>query len=77
MNNKKKDTPCGYSLSRFPWNQKENPNKIEEVLDDTLVSQYKEKHREPSEKEIELINSLTKSKCPYCESIRKCGFYGK
>ncbi len=77
--NKKKDAHWGPSLFHFPWNQKEKLSQLEEVLDDTLVSWYREKHREPSIKEIELINSLEKTKCPYCGSIsiRKCGFYGK
>lgn len=77
--NKNKEAHWGSSIFHFSRNQKEKLNKIEEVLEDTLVSWYKEKHREPSIKEIELINSLEKVKCPYCESIniRKCGFYGK
>ena len=59
--NKNEDAHWGSSLFRFPWHQKERLSKIEEVLDDTLVSWYKEKHREPSIKEIELINSLEKN----------------
>lgn len=58
--NKKDRCHCGSSLFRFPWNQKEKLNQIEELLDDTLVSWYKEKHRAPSIKEIELINSIEK-----------------
>ena len=80
MNNRKEeDKHWGSSLCCFPWNKNQELTKVEEILNETLVSWYKEKHKEPSAKEIELINSLNKTKCPYCSnsSIRKCGFYGK
>lgn len=79
MNNKSnKDSQWG-TLTHFPWNEKDHLDCLEEVLDDTLISWYKKKHRELTKNEVRLINSLVKSNCPYCknENIRKCGFYGK
>lgn len=79
MNNKSnKDAQWG-ALTHFPWNGKEHLDCLEEVLDDTLISWYKQKHRQQTQKEIQLINSLVKLNCPYCknENIRKCGFYGR
>ena len=67
----------GSSLRIFPWDKKGSITEVESLISNTLLEWYKEKHRSPSLKELQLLNSLEKNSCPYCGSAQfiKKGFY--
>ncbi len=63
------------SLRFFTWSQKPNKNEEEMLIESTILEWYDAKHRTSSPQEIEFINSLKISRCPYCrqEEIIKYG----
>ena len=57
------------SRRETPWENKQERTPLQDFLHDTYKEHYYQKH--DSEKlsfEIDLVNSLTVSSCPYCES---------
>ena len=53
-------------LRRFSWERKEHKDEKESLVEETVLEWYEAKHRKASDKELELINSIQVSACPYC-----------
>ena len=53
-------------LRRFSWEGKESKDEKESLVEETVLEWYEAKHRKASAKELELINSVQVSACPYC-----------
>ena len=67
------------SLRRLPWSDNVEQTKTQTLISSTINEWYDAKHRNPSAEEIDFINSILPSKCPYCNSNRyiKYGFRNK
>lgn len=57
----------GKSLRRLPWDNGE-PALSQALISSTVHEWYDAKHRETSQDEIDLINSVEVKACPYCGS---------
>ena len=78
MKNKSKHrSPWGTSLRILPWDkQDDEPTLTEKLISSTVTEWYEAKHRDPSEEEIKLINSIEITECPACgsTSLKKAGY---
>lgn len=76
MKNNKNDPHWGNSLKSLPWDEKEDPSATEKLLSSTIHEWHKLRHQSASEDELEFINQIPVSACPYCgaDKIIKKGF---
>ena len=56
----------GNSLKSLPWDEKEDPSATEKLLSSTIHEWHKLRHQSASEDELEFINQIPVSACPYC-----------
>lgn len=76
-NSKKQASLWGGSLKYLKWDNDLELNNEQKLISETIHEWYDAKHRQTSDKEIELINSISVNHCPYCGSVSftKNGFY--
>ena len=67
----------GHSLRKLSWDESKDKTASQKLISSTVHEWYDAKHRISSDEEIELINSLNISHCPYCLSvnIKRNGYY--
>lgn len=72
-----KTSSWGSSLRMLPWDNNSQINKSQKLISSTIHEWYDAKHRNTSKEEIDLINNIKRTNCPYCGSkeIVKNGFY--
>ena len=72
--------PWGNSLKFLSWDDDNNDkdDSSKKLISSTIHEWYDAKHRKSSIEEIEFINSIKVTHCPYCGSVRfiKFGRYG-
>ena len=68
MKTKYKDNHWGTSLQKLPWDNKNERSPIENLISSTMTEWYNAKHRETSNEELELINSIIPLRCHHCMS---------
>jgi len=64
MNNKS-SSQWGHSLRVLSWDSEESLSNTETLISDTVHGWYNKKHKEETESEIRLINSISIDHCPY------------
>lgn len=76
-NDRKHASPWGSSLKYLPWDNENEKTEVQQLISNTIQEWYYAKHRLTSDEEIQLINSVNKRTCPYCNSkkIVKHGLY--
>lgn len=60
----------GRSLRKLSWDETKDQSFSQKLISSTVHEWYDAKHRISSKEEIELINSISISSCPYCGSVR-------
>lgn len=62
------------SLRQFSWSGSKKKNEVQNLIEETVNEWYDAKHRKQSKSEIEFINSIKITTCPFChQTVMKNG----